>query len=97
MSVSTEEVTETISKLKKRKSCGPDGICAEALRAAHSKVYVLLSLSFSLFMSHGYIPQPLIETTIVPIIKKNKAGNLSSGNNYRPIAQPMSCRKYLSP
>ena len=36
-------------------------------------------------MSHGYIPQSLIETTIVPIIK-NKAGDLSSGNNYRPIA-----------
>ena len=36
-------------------------------------------------MSHGYIPQPLIETTIVPNIK-NKAGNLSTGNNYRPIA-----------
>ena len=85
MSVSTEEVTETISKLKKGKSCGPDGICAEALKAAHHKVYVLLSLCFSLCMSHGYIPQPLIETTIVPIIK-NKAGNLSSGNNYRPIA-----------
>ena len=40
MSVSTEEVTETISKLKKGKSCGPDGICAEALKAAHRKVYV---------------------------------------------------------
>ena len=36
-------------------------------------------------MSHGYVPQSLIETTIVPIIK-NKAGDLSSGNNYRPIA-----------
>ena len=36
-------------------------------------------------MSQCYIPQPLIETTIVPIIK-NKAGNLSSRNNYRPIA-----------
>ena len=47
MSVSTEEVTETISKLKKGKSCGPDGICAEALKAAHRKVYVLLSLCFS--------------------------------------------------
>ena len=70
MSVSTEEVTETIGKLKKGKSCGPDGICAEALKAAHRKVYVLLSLCFSLCMSHGYIPQPLIETTIVPIIKK---------------------------
>ena len=73
MSVSTEEVTETISKLKKGKSCGPDGICAEALKDAHRKVYALLSLCFSLCMSHGYIPQPLIETTIVPIIKKKQS------------------------
>ena len=42
MSVSTEEVTETISKLKKGKSCGPDGVSAEALKAAHRKVYVLI-------------------------------------------------------
>ena len=48
MSVSTEEVTETVSKLNKGKSCGPDGICAEVLKAAHRKVYVLLSLCFSL-------------------------------------------------
>ena len=32
MSVSTVEVSETISKLKKGKACGPDGICAEALK-----------------------------------------------------------------
>ena len=36
-------------------------------------------------MSHGYIPQSLIETTILLIIK-NKAGDFSSDNNYRPIA-----------
>ena len=35
-------------------------------------------------MSHGYIPQSLNETTIVPIIK-NKAGDLSIGNHYRPV------------
>ena len=85
MSVSTVEVSDTISTLKKGKACGPDSICAEALKSAHHKVYVLLSLCFSLCMSHGYIPQSLIETTILPIIK-NKAGDLSSGNNYRPIA-----------
>ena len=61
MSVSTEEDTETISKLKKGKSCGPDGNCAEALKAAHRKVYVLLSLCYSLCMTHGYIPQPLLK------------------------------------
>ena len=82
--MSTVEVSDTISKLKKGKACGLDGICAEALKSAHHKAYVLLSLCFSLCISHGYIPQSLIETTIVPMIK-NKTGDLSSGNNYRPM------------
>ena len=47
-------------------------------------------------MTHGYTLQPLIETTFVPIIKKNKAGKLSSGNNYRPIALANVISKYLS-
>ena len=36
-------------------------------------------------LSHGYLPYALIKTTIVPIVK-NKAGDLSDSNNYRPIA-----------
>ena len=32
MSASTVEVSDTISKLKKGKACGPNGICAEALK-----------------------------------------------------------------
>ena len=85
MSVSTVEVSDTINKLKKVKACRPDGICAEALKSAHHKVYVLLSLCFFLCMSYGYKLQSFIKITIVLIIK-NKAGDLSSGNNYRPIA-----------
>ena len=59
--------------------------CAEALKCAHDQLSVLLSLCFALFLSHGYLPPKLIETTIVPIIK-NKCGNISSSNNYRLIA-----------
>ena len=70
MSVSSGEVSETISKLKKGKSCGPDGIYAEVLKTAHRKVYVLLSVCISSCMTHGYMAQLLIEATIVPIIKK---------------------------
>ena len=69
MSVSVEEVTETISKLKKGKSCGPDGICAEALKAAHRKVYVLLTLCFSLCMTHSYIPHPVKNPVRIPYEK----------------------------
>ena len=49
------------------------------------KIHSLIALCFSLGLSHGYLPTALIETTIVPIVK-NKSGNLSDSNNYRPIA-----------
>ena len=54
MSVSTEEVTATISKLKKGKSCGPDGICAEALKAAHRKVCFVIIVFFLMHVSWLY-------------------------------------------
>ena len=69
-----------VNKLKCGKSSGPDGNSAES----HSRLYVLLSLCFSLCLTHGYLPKSLMETTIVPIVK-SKSGNLSDSNNYRPI------------
>ena len=45
----------------------------------------MLWLCFTVCLSHGYLPTDLIETTIVPRVK-NKSGNLSDSNNYRPIA-----------
>ena len=47
-----------IHKLEFGKSAGPDGICAEALKCAHDQLSVLLSLCFTLFLSHGYLPRP---------------------------------------
>ena len=40
------------------------------------------------------MPPKLIQTTIVPIIK-NKCGNISSSNNYRPIALATIISKLL--
>ena len=66
------------------KSIGADGISAE-----HSMLIVefmfLLSLLFSTFITHGYLPSMFMKTAIVPIIK-NKTGDASDKNNYRPIA-----------
>ena len=67
------------------KSSGIDGISAEHFVFAHSRIHVLLSLLFSAFISHGYLPGMFMKTAIVPIIK-NKTGDTSDKNNYRPIA-----------
>ena len=81
MTVCYADVQTLIRKHEFGKSACPDGICAEALKCAHDQLSVLLSLYFILFLSHGYLPSKVIETTIVPVIK-NKCGNISSSNNY---------------
>ena len=107
MAVSAKSITEIVSKLECGKSAGPDGISAECFKFSNAKIHVSLLLLFSMCLSHGYLPSALIKTTIVPIVK-NKSGNLSYSNNYRPIAiatitskllesiLPLRCSDYLT-
>ena len=107
MSVSIKSVSKIIGKLECGKSAGPDGIGAEYLKFSNIKIHILLSLCFTLCLTHGYLPPAMIETTIVPIVK-NKSGNLSDSSNYRPIALAtivskmfesvllLKCAEYLS-
>ena len=83
--ISTSSVSQIIAKSKCGKSAGPDATCPEYLKFPNVKIHALLALCFSLCLSNGYLPADLVETTIVPVVK-NKSGNLSDSNNYRPIA-----------
>lgn len=85
MCVNVNEVNVAIMSLKSGKACGADGLPAEAFKQASQKLHVYLSLCFSAMLIHGYIPSPLTESIIIPLVK-NKCGNLSDVNNYRPIA-----------
>ena len=89
-------IQEAVGNLECGKSAGPDGIFAESIKFAYHRIHVLLSLCFSLCLTHGYMPLDMIKTTIVPVIK-NKCGNLADSNNYRPIAiATIVCKLYES-
>ena len=79
------DILDALKNIKCGKSSGIDGISAEHFVFAHSHIHVLLSLLFSAFITHGYLPGMFMKTAIVPIIK-NKTGDTSDKNNYRPIA-----------
>ena len=53
MLVSTEDIRNIVNKLKCGKSSSLDGISAESLKFSHSRLNVLLSLCFSLCLTHG--------------------------------------------
>ena len=51
----------------------------------HRISHVFLSILFNSFISHGYLPKDFMKTALIPIVK-NKTGDTSDKNNYRPIA-----------
>ena len=80
-----EEVTHAIEKLDLNKACGSDGICSEHLKYASNVLVPLLAMCFTSFISHGFLPKSMLSVMLVPVIK-DKAGKISSKDNYRPIA-----------
>ena len=81
-------ILDALKNIKCGKSSGIDGISAEHVVFAHSRIHVLISLLFSAVVMHGYLPSMSMKTAIVPIIKKQdwRYHHTSDKNNYRFIA-----------
>ena len=95
MNVICTDVSLLISQLECGKSAGHVRVCVEAIKFSHCRIGILLSLYFTLCLSHGYLPPAMIKTTIVPLVK-NKCGNITDSNNYRPIALEQLYLNYLN-
>ena len=94
MLVNTEDITQAINKLVDNKSCGLDGIYAEHLKNASTRVSPLLAICFSSCFIHGFLPEKIMSVILVPVIK-DKAGKINSKDNYRPIALASIISKVL--
>ena len=84
MIISASEVHDVINSLSCGKSPGLDRISSEHLKFAGYKLSILVALFVSSVFIHGFLPQSLLVSVIVPILKdKNK--RIGDKNNYRPI------------
>ena len=85
MYVTMSEVLEVVKDLPNRKSSGLDGLNGESLKYADPLLCLLLSICYTCMFKHSYMPQSMINSIIIPLVK-NRCGNLTDKNNYRPIA-----------
>ena len=83
--ITPKEVDNAIQQLKSGKSSGLDGLSSEYVKNASQQIAVLLSIAFNCMIIHGHLPSKLMDTCIISIIK-DKKGDLSDKDNYRPIA-----------
>lgn len=79
------DVKEAIKDLKSGKSAGLDNLTSEHFKYASDKLYVLLCLVINSMLTHGFLPSKFMDTLLIPIVK-DKKGNITDGDNYRPIA-----------
>ena len=79
------DVKAAIRELRTGVSAGMDGLASEHYKFANDRVYVLLSVLVNSFIVHGHIPERVMDSLIIPLLKDNK-GNICDKNNYRPIA-----------
>ena len=79
------KIKSLLHKLPLNRAAGKDGIFAEHIFYADSSVCNHLSSLFNVCLMHGKIPQECMQTVIVPICK-NKNGNISDAENYRPVS-----------
>ena len=70
--------------MKTGKANGPDGLSAEHFKLCGNRPAVLLSLLFTSMSSHCFIPENFMKSVIT--IVKDKTGDITDKNNYRPIA-----------
>ena len=92
--ISISEISHAISKLPVDKSAGYDDLSSEHFKYASARLHVMLALSMSAMLVHGYLPENLMRTFIVPLVK-NKTGDFTSKDNYRPIAVATVSSKIL--
>ena len=85
LNISVTEVLDAIKLQKKGKSAGPNGLLMESFIYGGLKLFVHLSLLYTLFIRHCYLPSSFMQSTIRPLVK-NKGGDLTDPNNYRAIA-----------
>ena len=79
-----DDIVDAVNRLKLGKAPGFDGIVKEHIVHAHPSIFVHLQLLFNMVYVHGYVPEDFDRGLTVPV-PKDKLGDLTSAQNYRPI------------
>lgn len=80
-----DEIMDSVKSLKGNKSPGMDNIYSEHYKHAGDRLYVLLALLFNAIVVHSFLPEKFMDSMLVPIVK-DKKGNITRSDNYRPLA-----------
>ena len=83
--ITPHDIQDAMKLIKEDKSSGPDGISEKCLICCNNKLHYLLSMSYNSMLIHSYPLEDLLLTVTIPLVK-DKKGDITFNDNYRPIA-----------
>lgn len=94
IAITNKDVVTVIKNMTRGKSPGHDGLSIEHLLHAGPHLPRVLTMLYNFCIRHSYLPEELLRTIVVPIIK-NKTGDAADKTNYRPISLATIVAKVL--
>jgi hypothetical protein len=82
--VEIDVIERCIAKLKLNKAAGHDQLVSEHIVYSHPAIVTHLKLLFTMILNYSFVPDEFGVGVIVPVVK-DRHGELSSTDNYRPI------------
>ena len=79
------EVLKAVGHLKLNKAAECDGIQPEHIKYGGFTLSLYLSVAFTMFLRHSYVPRQFLTSYIVPIVK-DRRGDTADTNNYLGIS-----------
>ena len=79
-----DDVEAAIKTLKLNKAAGHDGLVSEHIFHSHPALVYHLKILFTAMINVGYVPEDFGKGIVIPIVK-DKCGDVSRIDNYRPI------------
>ena len=83
LTVEEHDVRRTLRAINPRKAAGPDGVTGRVLKDCADQLAGVFTRIFNQSLAQSTVPLCLKSSTIVPLPKKR---NISSLNDYRPVA-----------
>jgi len=78
------DIEYSLNMLKNGRSPGFDDLNKQQFSFCHPSIFVHLRFLFNMIYTHGFVPDDFGKGVTVPV-PKDKHGNLSNVDNYRPI------------
>ncbi len=80
-----QQVKEAVQGLKRGKRDGSVGHSSDHIINATDRLHTTMSLLYSAMVCHGYVPEDMLLSTVIPITV-NSRKSLFESDNYRRVA-----------